>query len=597
MEKYGQKRCFSLIECIYLRQGITLIYYLLNMRHIYTILLGMLLPFFSLRAQQCVLPQKKLQANYEEYSWTPLKGNYVATDIKGVKHDINAYLAEGKCVLIDFSATTCEPCWDLHRGGYLERYHNLFGPQGTDLQKLVVLWVEGTGASLQKIKDHNRDWTLQHNSVEEVSYPIISDAEMAAALGITMEYFPTIVLISPRAEYTELYQSDIFLSEPRLRTLIEACPVLPQAPTQVRAASIDFAYSGEQVVWTPYGNSILPITAYQWQFEGANIPSSEEKNPVVVWDKPGTYTVKLTLTNEMGSASTEQSYTVLDRGQIKFPLTIDAEEGTFPIGWRVWENDGDEKGWSNLKMELDRLNLTIPEGFKGGHNSRYCLVSWSFYPMSGKSAPNGGFNFKGVNVPAKNWLISPPIDIPKNATKATISFATNKFFASSADSYRLLASTRSLAAEDFTHELRAGVVTDSKEWKEETIDLLSLKGERVTLAFVHERKGSASSSAPGSSFLLDDIRVDLEYPTIALEEVEEVALRLYPTETADRVTIEKPRNAEVLVFDTTGRLHYQTKVLSEEVVLYVSDWSNGHYFVQVLTEEKGRSTRSFCVKH
>lgn len=49
---------------------------------------------------------------------------------------------------------------------------------------------------------------------------------------------------------------------------------------------------------------------WRWEFEGAG--SAEERNPFRRWDRAGTYTVRLTVTNEGGSSSSQTEITVID---------------------------------------------------------------------------------------------------------------------------------------------------------------------------------------------------------------------------------------------------------------------------------------------
>lgn len=569
------------------------------MKKIYLLLVAALFSFSTACstawAQQVQPSSSSRGTKYEDYTWTPLKGNFVATDYKGVQHDIEAYLAEGKCVLIDLSATYCLPCWNIHQGGYLEKYHNLFGPNGTKMQRLVVLWVEVTGAPWAKITDPNRNWAKQHNSAEDVSYAILSEKFMARSLGLPVAYVPSIYMLSPKKEYTEILDSGILYSEERMQDLINACPEVPRPPMEVQANAIDVAYTGEEITWTPSYRSGSPITAFQWEFEGANKSTSSEETASVTWSTPGTYKVKLTLTNAQGATTVERDYTVLDANKITYPILVDAEDGLFPMGWRTWEEDKDQKNWTNIKTDFDRLSLELPESYEGGYNSRLCLVSWSFFPTSGSLSSNGGFNLKGENVEAKNWLVSPPITIPDNAESASISFATGKYFTSAPDKYKLLAATQSFQPTYFTHELKAGEVASANGWKEETIDLMSFKGKTITLAFVHERKGTTSSSTPGSGFLLDDIKIEVKVKTPLLETLAGVEVAVYPTETSDYVTIDLPEGSEIRVFDLMGKLCYKATASASLHTIDVAAWAEGRYFVQVLTEGRARASHSFFV--
>ena len=111
---------------------------------------------------------------------------YVAKDINGKEHNIDAILKSGKAILIDFSATWCNPCWSVHKLGILERVHEMFGPNGTN--QIEILWVEASSEPIEaiygdasKYKDGptRGNWTKDTNG-KPVPYPLISDSQLAA---------------------------------------------------------------------------------------------------------------------------------------------------------------------------------------------------------------------------------------------------------------------------------------------------------------------------------------------------------------------------------------------------------------------------------
>jgi len=137
--------------------------------------------------------------------------DFTVTDIDGVEHTLYDYLAEGKTVILDVSATWCGPCWSYHIGDYngfegegaLHHLYNEHGPDGTD--ELMVILIEGdddttaddlvgTGAST------TGDW------VDGTPYPIVDDAENIFNL-YECTYYPTVYTICPNGICNESGQA------------------------------------------------------------------------------------------------------------------------------------------------------------------------------------------------------------------------------------------------------------------------------------------------------------------------------------------------------------------------------------------------------
>jgi hypothetical protein len=118
--------------------------------------------------------------------------DFTVTDINGVSHTLSTYLAAGKTVVMDVSATWCGPCWNLHNAKALEDLTIAYGPEGSD--EVVVLFIEGDAATTAA--DLNGTGTnTQGNWVAGTNYPIIDGSNVGSLYQIT--YFPTVFRICP----------------------------------------------------------------------------------------------------------------------------------------------------------------------------------------------------------------------------------------------------------------------------------------------------------------------------------------------------------------------------------------------------------------
>lgn len=80
--------------------------------------------------------------------------------------------------------------------------------------------------------------------------------------------------------------------------------------------AVEFALQSENgVLFHCVDKSWYGPTEFLWEFGDEEETTSAYHNPVFTYTKNGTYTVKLTATNQYGSASAEQQVTIKGNGQ------------------------------------------------------------------------------------------------------------------------------------------------------------------------------------------------------------------------------------------------------------------------------------------
>lgn len=119
---------------------------------------------------------------------------------------------------------------------------------------------------------------------------------------------------------------------------------------------------GQMVQFTDY--SFFNPKSHQWTFEGADIPISSQKNPVVTYSTPGTYEVRLTVEDSTAQTATtikSNFITVLSSYGHTAPFTEDFEQG----------NNLTEMSWfANIQSSSFGWFLDPTNGYSGNQSLR-----------------------------------------------------------------------------------------------------------------------------------------------------------------------------------------------------------------------------------
>ena len=290
--------------------------------------------------------------------------DFTATDINGNTHKLSDYLAAGKTVVLDVSATWCGPCWQFHSAHILANLHNTYGPWGSE--EIVVLFVEGDPAtSINNLNGINETGTppTQGNWVKNTPYPIIDSAEIADLYQIA--YFPTLYRICPSGIVTEMQPA----ATGTLATAISGdCGQINGAENHVMAEYAtnlrlcDGGSEGTQPVTVKFkNNGVNTITSATLSikkdgtviasqpFTGLNIApyaSALVTVPDVSFTEDGAYEAELTLINGEEPAlwwAKKKDLAVEEGATTSNNITVNVYTDNYPgeISWNIRNSAGD----------------------------------------------------------------------------------------------------------------------------------------------------------------------------------------------------------------------------------------------------------------
>ena len=234
---------------------------------------------------------------------------------------------------------------------------------------------------------------------------------------------------------------------------------------------------------------------------GINVAAGETyeftHNVQAVIPTGGNHTVNVTVSNPNGTADNTADNT--NSGSIaiydcttavsEFPYIQDFEEGIIPTCWRAPENE-----------------------FSAWSNAYYYIQNYGIYglPFEAHTGSNALISAADTNI-AENWLISPAITIPSDASAVGFKFFDYLSYDPNevgSTSYSVMVSTTGHDEADFTTTLASFTVSENA-FTERTVDLGAYAGQTIYVAFKH---------VTDAWLILDDFTIEVaaNTPEIAL---------------------------------------------------------------------------------
>ncbi len=139
------------------------------------------------------------------------------------------------------------------------------------------------------------------------------------------------VLFTEEGEYTITLAATNFCGTETWDTTILIATIpevsLDPLPTFCETATLDFSAANVNVQ-ANYGT----LSSVTWDFPGGTPSSSTDTYPTgIFYDSPGTYTVSVTVTNQCGSATTSQDFTIQEAGTVSVDPDVEVCEDADPF--------------------------------------------------------------------------------------------------------------------------------------------------------------------------------------------------------------------------------------------------------------------------
>ncbi|MBI3502087.1 MAG: T9SS type A sorting domain-containing protein [Bacteroidetes bacterium] len=517
--------------------------------------------------------------------------NFTFTDMKGNTQDLYTYLNAGKVVVIDVSATWCNPCWVYHTSGALDQFYNTYGPSGSN--KATVIFIEGDAATNDACMTNTGgcsktpsqgDWTL--NTAYPECNPTTAQGIGTFNSNYAIAYFPTMYMICVDKKIKKV---DQYTAAQLASALNATCPP-PSAGNDAGVSSV--AAPNAFACGTSFTPSVTIRNFGNAALTSCTINYKVDNNPVQTYNWTGNLSSGCSI------------YTTGCTATITLPsITTALGSHTF-TAYTSNPNSGADVNTANDSQNITFNAVTpstspVTEGVEGTFPDATCAVvnpdagtTWVKHIPGGNGASANSSFMDCYNYAATgemDYMVLAPMDF-SNATSAQLTFdvAYAPYDATYFEKLDVEVSTNcgatwtNVYSKQSTTLATAAANTNqwtpsSTQWRTETINLSSYLGQSSVLAHF------ICTNGYGNELYVDNINLS------ALTSVSEMDMSNYisvfPNPSAGEVYVNvSPVFEKALDFKVTNMFGETVKKFSDaskHIEFTLNNLPNGMYFIEI----------------